>query len=69
MQVLGSTPPTEEDAMFRGLLAAATAAASGKEAKQMAAGLGFTEIATSVAAGGCSSKVVTALSDLKIILQ
>jgi hypothetical protein len=55
--------------MFRGLLAAATAAASGKEAKQMAAGLGLIDTATSVAASGGSSKVVTAASDLKLILQ
>lgn len=69
MQVLASTPPTEEDAMFRGLLAAATSAASDKEAKQMAVGLGLIETAASVASSGGSLKVVAAASDLKLMLQ
>ena len=69
MQALASTPPAEEDAMFRTLLAAATAAASNQEAKQMAVGLGLIDSATAVAASGGPSKAVTAANDLKLILQ
>lgn len=69
MQVLACTPPTEEDAMFRCLLAAATAAASNKEAKQMAVGLGLVDTANSVASSGSGTKVVAAARDLSLMLQ
>lgn len=68
-QVLASTPPAEEDTQFRGLLAAATAATSNEEAKQMAVGLGLIDTASAVAADGGTSKAVTAANDLKLILQ
>lgn len=69
LQALSSTPPAEDDAIFRAVLAAGTVVAGNKEATQMAQGLGILQTVSTLTSEGSSEKNKAAAGDLNLMLQ